>query len=93
MVKVVVNWDVQEEPVANAETEDHFVITLGVLEAVKPLTSRSHTFIAVEPGSYQGALSNVDASGKELAPPALFSVVVPAAATASIPVNVTSQLQ
>jgi hypothetical protein len=93
MKTVNVTWTTQDEAVAGAETADHFVATLGTVEASEPLNSRSHSFINVEPGSYQGAISCVDANGKELAPPLVFSVTVPADATAPIPVGVSTQLQ
>ena len=91
MKTVIVKFTVENRVVANAERADHFVVGLGVIEASVPLTAREHTFTNVAPGSYAGFVSCNDASGNELAPPAIYSVEVPEdpALTAPIPVTVT----
>lgn len=89
---VVVTWTTQDQVVPNADKADHFVIGIGTTEASEPLTARSHTFSAVEPGAWQGWVSCVDAAGNELATPLLFSVTVPNDATAPIPVTVEASI-
>lgn len=98
MATVLVMWTTQNENIQSTSIPDHFVVTLGTLEASEPLAGpNTHSFLNVDPGSYQGAVQCVDANGAPMNDPngnpyapALFSVVVPA--TAPIVVNVTTQL-
>jgi hypothetical protein len=97
MATVVVNWTTQNENVNEASKPAHFAVTLGTVEAVEPLTSNNHSFLNVDPGTYQGAVQSVDAAGAAMNDPAgkpyapaLFTVVVPVVPTAPIVVNVTS---
>lgn len=100
MATVIVSWTTQNEPIATASIPDHFAVTLGVLEASEPLQgSNSHSFLNVEPGTYQGAVQCVDANGAPMNddknnpyPPATFQVVVPAVPTAPIVVNASAAL-
>ena len=100
MATVIVSWTTQNENIAAGAVPDHFAVTLGTLEASEPLTGpNSHSFLNVDPGSYNGAVQCVDANGAPMAdergnpyPPALFSVVVPAVPTAPIVVNASAQL-
>lgn len=100
MATVIVSWTTQNENIQSTSIPDHFAVTLGTLEASEPLAgSNSHSFMNVDPGSYQGAVQCVDANGAPMNdekgnpyPPAQFSVVVPVVPTAPIVVNVTTQL-
>lgn len=100
MATVNVSWTTQDEPIASGSIADHFAVALGALSAVEPLGgSNSHSFMNVDPGTYQGSVQCVDANGAPMNDPAgnaypaaAFSVVVPAAPTAPIVVNVQTQL-
>jgi hypothetical protein len=97
MATVIVTWATQNENIAAASVPAHFSVTLGTVEAAEPLTATSHSFLNVDPGTYQGAVQCVDAAGAAMNDPAgkpyapaLFTVVVPVVPTAPIVVNVTS---
>lgn len=100
MATVQVTWTTQQENVQAGSIPDHFAITLGTVEATEPLAgANSHTFLNVEPGSYQGAVQCVDANGAPMVDdkgnpyaPALFSVVVAPVPQAPIVVNVSTQI-
>lgn len=93
MKTVIVNYVTQDAVVPGAETAHHFVIGLGSLEGLQPLESRSHTFVEVDPGTYQGHVTLVDVDGVALAPQVTFEVVVPVDTTAPVPISVNVVLQ
>lgn len=64
MGSVLATWNVGTANYRNAKLADHFVVTLGTFpDAIEPLTATSHLFSNVDPGTYQGALTLVDATG------------------------------
>jgi hypothetical protein len=96
MADVMVQWQTQvvQHP-AGSPQPDHFHIGLGVVEANEPLTSNSHLFQGIDPGTYQGHGECVAADGTELQTPVVFSVVVPENPPVNVPVvvNITGQAQ
>jgi hypothetical protein len=92
---VQVTWVTQDQTIVGGGA-DHFVVLLGTTEVNEPLTSRTHLFPAVAPGTYQGAVSVCKADGTELKPPVIYSITVvdvaPPAMT-PVPVSVTAVLK
>ena len=93
MKTVIVNFVTQDQAIPGATNAHHFVVALGTMEADVELTARSHTFTEVAPGNYTGFVALVDVNGTELMPPVVYQVVVPADATAPIPVTVNTTIQ
>lgn len=95
---VVLDWSgaqTQNEAVANAQTADHFVVTLdaGAPVAVPGgLTARTFTFLNVPSGTHAVSVACADAAGNLLAPAVMGSAVVPNDPTAPIPVAITVTL-
>lgn len=93
---VLVTWTsqvVQHAP--GSQEAHHFHIGLGVLEADEPLTSTSHLFPDVSPGSYEGHGEVVASDGTELQTPVTFNVTVPEQSPVNVPVivNISGQSQ
>jgi hypothetical protein len=95
---VKVEWTTESVVVPNAETADHYVVGLGTTEVNVAKNLRSHTFIGVPAGSYQGWVVLVNAQGVQLHQPVMFDAVVldlppeTPPAMADVPVSVTVSL-
>src|SRR5262249_17266054 len=87
LMDVLVTWTPQTriDPPGSKQPH-HYVIGLGVLEATEPLTSTSHLFTNVAPGTYQGHGEVVAADGTELQAPVLFSIDVIQQPNVNVPI-------
>jgi hypothetical protein len=90
MADVLVTWQTQivQHP-AGSQEADHFHLGLGVMEADEPITSQSHLFQNVQPGTFEGHAEVVGADGTELQTPVVFSVTVPENPPVNVPVVVS----